>query len=329
MDALQRLPGNSSPFRKWVFRHRWILVVTASLALAGGVAWAGAYIFAGETYGINLILHPVGYTGPQDVLDVEVWITPTTPLPAGVAITDVETPIKNNIAIWNQLQPMVGNALRSNSNNIPNGKLDFESVALHEMGHCIGLAHVNAASESGLPGSDSEYTKATNGIDNMFNLNPGTDGIRATFDDVRGDDVNLHWFRTDTNNPGQLPLPTVVDATTYDRDQASLPGANFAANLERTAAASMGHPSAFPVYTEAVMQQGTWFDEDQRRLTADGVASILLAASGLDETAGTADDYVLNLVYGGISAASSCDISVQLKLPHFCGQFTAFESSHI
>ncbi len=112
MDALKRFSGNSSPFRKWVFRHRWVLVVMATLALAGGVARAGAFIFAGEQYGVNVILHPVGYTGTQNALEVEVCITPGTPLPGGVAITDVETSIKNNIAIWNQLQPLVGNALR-------------------------------------------------------------------------------------------------------------------------------------------------------------------------------------------------------------------------
>jgi len=43
------------------------------------------------------------------------------------------------------------------------------------------------------------------------------------------------------------------------------------------------------------MQQLSYYDEDQRRLTADGVGTILLAMSGADETAGTADDYALDL----------------------------------
>ncbi len=83
-------------------------------------------------------------------------------------------------------------------------------------------------------------------------------------------------------------------------------GHDFAQNLERIAASVMGHPGT----TEAVMQQGTFSDEDQRRTTADGVATILLAMSGADETAGTGDDYVVNLVYGGISNDASCDLSM-------------------
>ena len=33
--------------------------------------------------------------------------------------------------------------------------------------------------------------------------------------------------------------------------------------------------------------------------------------SGVDETAGTADDYTIQLVYGGISDAASCDLDMQ------------------
>ena len=312
MDVQSRPLTNPSPFRDWVIRHKWILALTVTSVLAGGAAWAGAFVFAGEANGVDLITHPIGYTGSQNSLTLEVCIKPSSLVPAGAALTDMEIPVQNNIAIWNQLQPIVGNALLGGASNLASNEIDFESVALHELGHCIGLAHVNAASESGLSGNDTNYTNATDGIDNLFNINAGVDGIRGTSDDIRGDDVNLHWFRTDSNDPGQLPLPTPVDASTYDVDILSLPaGHEFAANLDRTAAGTMGHPNTSTVRTEAVMQQTSYPDEDQWRLTADGVAIILLAASGADETAGTADDYILNLTYGGISSASSCDLTME------------------
>jgi len=276
---------------------------------------AGAYIFAGEANGLDVITHPQGYFGTQTSLNVEVCISPSSNVPDNAtSLNDVAQSIRNNIDIWNQLQPIVGNVLLGSNNDLGATEIDFESVALHELGHCIGLAHVNAASESGLGGSNQNYTKATNGMNNMFNINPGPDGVRGTFDDQRGDDDNLHWFRTDTNDPGALPLPVPVDAMTYDRDESMLPvGHDFAANLDRTVAGTLGHPNTSTVKTEAVMQQGTFSNEDQRRTSADGVATVLLAMSGFDETAGTADDYVINLSYGGISNASSCDISLAFE----------------
>ncbi len=308
----------------------FLVVAAVAVALIASVAverpaHAGGFIFAGENNGVDLITHPQGYTGTQNTLNLSVCIDSTlSSVPAGASsLADLEQPVRNMVAIWNQLQPTVGNTLLFSNNNIPDTPVlyDWESVALHELGHCIGLAHPNAATESGLPSSQSSYTKATDGVidgpDNptaAFNLSPGTDGVIGTSDDVRGNDDNLHWFRTDTNDPGQLPLPVPVDASTYARDLSSLPvGDNFAANLDRAVAGTLGYPNTSTLRTEAVMQQGSFNDEDQRRLTADGVATILLGQSGLDETAGTADDYVINLSYGGIQAnPTGCNIDIRI-----------------
>lgn len=263
-------------------------------------SFAGAYIFAGEANGIDLVTHPNTYTGSGGTVTVRVCIDPASP-----NATNMEIPIQNNINIFNRLQPTTGNLVSGGANNIPSGQIDLESVALHEIGHCIGLAHVNAASESGLTGFNLDYTKATDGANNSFDIDPGNDGIIGSSDDNRGDDVNLHWFRESNNNP--FTIATTVDRTTYSVNIADLPGGHaFAANAGRTVGTLLDVAN-----TEAVMQQGTYSDEAQRTLGHDDVATLLYAASGINELAGTGDDYTINLEYGGISA-SNCDINVRM-----------------
>jgi hypothetical protein len=172
---------------------------------------------------------------------------------------------------------------------------DFESVLLHEVGHATGLAHVNAASESGLVGADQDYTKATDGANNVFDINAGIDGVRGSADDVRGDDVPLNWFRTLNNNP--FTIGATVDSSAYANTLGSLPGGDlFPANPSFDVGTLLG-----VFNTEATMQQGTFADEAQRTLVHDDVAGIRYAKSGLDEVAGTADDYTFSLSYAGLT----------------------------
>lgn len=279
--------------RTW--RFALALIFIHSIVLSP-VVQAGAYIFAGEGNGVDAITHPSGYTGNGGVLNVGVCIQPTSDNAQQLVI-----PLQNNIAVWNDLQPVA-----SNLDPGAVSGLDVESVLLHELGHCVGLAHVNAASESGL--SENDYTKATDGGNNIFDVNPGPDGVPGSADDIRGDDVNLHWFNPN-NDPFQLPIATPVDTTVYQRDSAFLPGGdNFAANASRELAADLGLAPA-----EAVMQQLTYSGETQREIISDGATTIMLAESGIDETAGTADDYQLNLVYEGITTGSQCDITVTMS----------------
>lgn len=261
--------------------------------------FAGAYIFAGEANGVDIVTHPSTYTGAGGAVVVRICINPVS---ANAA--EMEIPIQNIINIYNQLQPTTGNISLGGSNNIPGGAIDLESVALHEIGHCLGMGHVNAASESELTGNNLNYTKATNGSDNIFNIVAGADGVIGSSDDVRGDDVNLHWYRRSNNNPFTIDSP--VDSSTYTRGLADLQalGHSFAANADRSVASLLGVPG-----TEAVMQQGTSSDEAQRELGHDDVATLQYAASGIDEIAGTSDDYTIQLQYGGINS-SDCDISL-------------------
>jgi len=258
----------------------------------------GTYIFAGESYGADLVTHPSDYNGTGGTLTVRVCIDPTS-----TNASSMELSVKNIINEYNRLQPTTGNLQLGGSNNIASNEVDFESVALHEIGHCIGMAHVNAASGSGLIGSNQNYTKATDGANNTFNINPGADGIIGSSDDVRGDDVNMHWFQKGVNNP--FTIATTVDSSTYSINLAHLPtGHNFAVNADRTVAGTLGAAN-----TEAVMQQGSFYDEAQRLLTHDDVATLRYAASGLDENADTGDDYTIQLEYGGVST-SNCDVKL-------------------
>lgn len=279
-----------------------LILSTSMLLFISSLAKAGTFIFAGEGNGIDIITHPSGYDGTGGELTIGVCIDSSS-----TNANEMVIPLENMVATFNKQQAHSPNIFSAANNSIPNNAIDFESVALHELGHCLSLSHVNAATESGLSGSNRNYTKATNGVNNVFDLDAGTDGVIGSEDDIRPDDVNLHWFNRTTNNPCAIDN-SVVDITTYSRDTANLPGSDsFATNADRDVCALLGFPN-----TEAVMQQGSFFDEDQRRLAQDDISTLKLGMSGLDEMTGTADDYTLNLVSLGLiddpSTDPACDI---------------------
>lgn len=275
----------------------WLIFILGAIFCSVS-AQAGGFIFAGESNGVNVIAHPTGYTGSGGVANVSVCVDP-----ASTHAAAMEIPVQNIVIVMNELQAVSPNLISGGANNIPSGFVDFESVALHEVGHCIGLAHPNLGSQSGVTNTNS--TNTTNGVNNVFNENDGADNIFGSADDIRGDDANLHWFRETDNNP--FLLGSTVDISTYSRDLGDLPGGDlFAANADRTVASLYGFSG-----TEAVMQQGSFFDEDQRRLAADDEAMLRLGMAGVDRIQGTGDDYTINLTYAGLT--TSCDIVLRFN----------------
>ncbi len=281
-------------------RKRISMLLVPCLLLLGNPTetLAGAFVFSGEANGVDAITHPQGYSGAGGVMNVSVCIDPNSPNAANMVNS-----VRNSIATWNALLATSPNLIFGGNNDVPATAVDFESAVVHEMGHCIGLAHPNAATESNLPANQRDYTKTTDGADNMFNLNAGTDGTIGSADDVRGDDVNLHWFVDADNDPCNTAIGT-NDTSTMSRGLGSLPGSDvFAANGDRTVCNNLGFPN-----TEAAMQQGQNADEAQREVGGDDVRTLRLAMAGLDETEGTGDDYTINLTYAGLTTA--CNIPI-------------------
>ncbi|MEM9534000.1 MAG: hypothetical protein AAGA23_24010, partial [Pseudomonadota bacterium] len=312
---------------------RWSIGATAAciVFLAGATqrADAGAFIFAGEANGLDVITHPIGYTGVGGVITNQVCLNEDS-LPTGAGaptVEQVENSILKTIDTWNKFRPAINNLSLIN-NDIPGGQIDYESTLLHELGHCLGLAHPNLASESGLLDPQRNGTKSTDGVDNTFNPNAGSDGVHGSADDTRGDDVNLYWHLIGGNDP--MTLPVTVDTTTMTRSTAAadLPaGDSWVANADRTVLDDLGYDD-----TEAVMQQGAFFDEAQRRLTPEDVGQIELGMAGADGLAGSADDYTIELTYGGrVNTDNACDITVRFGPSFaFCSTGGAFiNATHV
>ena len=299
-------------------------VLTTFLALAlPGLACAGAFTFAEQTDSApnrdpDNVSHPEGYnifSGTPSTFNVGVCVVPGSP-----NASQLEVSIANSVDRFNLMVPVSPSIRFGDLANF--GNFDIESVALHELGHCIGLAHPNAASEapSG-SGAQRESTKANRSTNGVLDYDSGTDGLFGSPDDVRGDDDNLHYFDPGTNNP--FAVLRAVDSSNFTRLSGSLPGGdNFAANADREVAVLPRYAAADDICSgsvslsdqcaEAVMQQGSSNAETQRALGPDDVSTLLYARSGLDRVRNTSDDYVPTLVYRGITT-TGCDISAAFE----------------
>lgn len=270
-------------------RPAWI---GPAVALLFGCGNAQAGTFINSQVNPNLRTHPQNFSGVGgDRPPIRVCVDVQANEPMAI---QSEPAVRKVIATLNRLRSLGDHSYATNpATDMPASQLDFESVLLHEMLHSQGLAHPNLADESGLPPPLSLGTRSTAGANNIYEQDAGIDGLHGSADDLRGDDVNLHWFRRGVNDPGALP--DVIDETTMATTLDFLPSSHrYAANAGRDVLAALGYADA-----EAVVHQGARVDEVQRHLHHDDVATLRLAQAGIDGIEGTADDYRTTYVYTG------------------------------
>lgn len=279
-------------------------VAMASL-MAADAASGGAFIFA-EDYP-DAVAYPQIYSGTGgERPDLTVCLDRSV----NASLTaQAEPAVIKAVATWNRGRSLAADNFALNAATDIASGYDFESVLLHELGHCQGLNHVNHASESGFNDPQADGTKSAAGADGVFTQNAGSDGIHGSRDDLRGDDVNLHWFVRGQNNPG-LYLAT-ADSSTMARELSFLPSSHrFAANADRAVMAALGFANS-----EAVMQQGTYAREAKRHLHHDDLMTIRFARSGLNRVQGNSDDYRYQLRYvGRLSNPSNANCNVRIRI---------------
>ncbi|MCK7594492.1 DUF7507 domain-containing protein [Pseudomarimonas salicorniae] len=289
-----------------------VLMVSSGLALllCSGAAQSGTFLQFNNRPA-NQVVHPQGYNGTGGTLPVRVCLDPA----ARPASGDPAQSFRNAMATFNRNQPVLGNVVVN-----PGGAADFESVLLHEVGHCLGMGHSAVGpSEQAAAGATEAaryYANVQTGGNGVLNTDAGADARRGSRDDVRGDDVNISWFRKGVNNPFELP-PATVDRVTHSVSLGDLPIGHAFAEISTSFApcspssantsSLRGQPA-----TQNIMFPVICTNNHVRNLAPADVTLLRVARAGRDGVQGTVDDYTPQLQYVG-ETTSGCDIVVRFS----------------
>ena len=285
--------------------HRLSLLVL----LAFGPELKAGTFFHFEQNNPALVVHPQGYEGGFGPLTLGICLDPLAPPETG----DPTQAMRNVAATYNRLEGRVGNVVGN-----PAGRVDFESVLLHEVGHCLGMDHATLGpSELNTPDFNHpqlHFAAAFPGENGVFNTNDGADNIRGTRDDTRGDDVNRNWFVRYGNFPWSPP-GTTTDRGTQSVSLDHLPLTNTFVEVSTSfGPCNGGQPDSSGYYGQPPTQNAMFpmlcTGRLLRDLAPDDVATLQLARAGRDGSrAAVSDNYTpfLRVVPPG----PDCDIVVR------------------
>lgn len=291
--------------------YRTALVGTLLAVLRTGAAWPGTFLLPPEA-SVDAVMHPIHYDGNGGLIGVTYCIDESSQF--ALESKELIPAVRRALATWTARTPTTGN-LNEPSPTVPPGEADAETVALHEIGHSLGLGDSNIYDLLD-PFQKIFFRNATRtrqGPDQQFSFEfIGFDNHWGSRDDDRGDDLNLFWFRTDAaspNNPFDPSLPASVDSTTYSRNLAALPmGHTFAANATIPQANDPDLP--FPDDTLAVMFVPYILGTDFRQLIGDDLSVLRIGEAGLNESAGDGDDYTTLVAF---LSSAPCDVVISYE----------------
>jgi|GEM_PF-2382705 len=242
------------------------------------------------------ITHPLGYTGSELLIDINICSDATA--------ADFVPALRRAVSTWNGLDAQTGNCVGCVTHEEtapPITDFNAETTLLHELGHCaLGLGHIDrlwdVTGDGLLDATSYAWSVET------FRILPG-DVNRGNLDDKQEMALmgsiadSLTWFRQVDNDPAIVDS-TVIDIDTYSRSvQSNLPvGHTWGASGNRKVneIAPILQPN-----TQSVMYSRISSGTEYLALSADDVNMVRMARTGVNLLAGDTDDYFVVLNYVG------------------------------